>query len=70
MKFILYISLCSFSTGDCLPPIKHVEIFNDWKSCAIRGLELGREALQEIEDDRVNEYKISIQYSCQSIQES
>ena len=70
MKFILYISLCSFSTGHCLPPIKHVEIFNDWKSCATRGLELGSDALQEIEDDTVNKYKISIQYSCQSIQES
>jgi len=70
MKFILYISLCSFSTGDCLPPIKHVEIFNDWKSCAKRGLELGRETLQEIEDDRVNEYKLSIQYLCEPIVES
>ena len=70
MKFILYISLCSFSTGDCLPPIKHLEIFNDWKRCAKRGLELGRDALQEIEDNTVNKYKISIQYTCQSNQES
>ena len=70
MKFILFISICSFSTGDCLPPIKYIEYFDDWKSCAVKGLEVGKDALEEIELNKVNEYKLSIQYSCEPIVES
>ena len=65
MKFILFIGICSFSTGECMPPIKYIEYFDDWKSCAIKGLEVGKEALEKIETDRVNKYNLSIQYSCE-----
>jgi len=65
MKFILFIGICSFSTGECMPPIKYIEYFDDWKSCAIKGLEVGKEALEKIETDKVNKYNLSIQYSCE-----
>lgn len=48
-----------------MPPIKYIEYFDDWKSCAIKGLEVGKEALEKIETDRVNKYNLSIQYSCE-----
>jgi len=48
-----------------MPPIKYIEYFDDWKSCAIKGLEVGKEALEKIETDKVNKYNLSIQYSCE-----
>jgi hypothetical protein len=70
MKFILVMSVCSFITGECLPPIQSLENFDDWKPCAIKGLQVGAEVLEAMDINTVNEYKLSIQYSCKPIVES
>jgi len=65
MKFILIISVCSFITGECLPPIQSLEYFDDWKTCAIKGLQVGVEALGAMDTTTVNQNRLSIQYSCE-----
>jgi len=67
MKFILVMSVCSFITGECLPPIKYLDYFDDWKTCAVKGLQVGAEALEAMDINTVNEHRLSIQYSCEPL---
>jgi len=70
MKFILVMGVCSFITGECLPPIQSLENFDDWKSCAIKGLQVGAEVLEAMDINTVNEHRLSIQYSCEELTQS
>lgn len=64
MKFILYITLCSISTNDCLEPVKNEKIFNDWNSCIVGGLNVSNNALTLFDKETINSLKLRTKFSC------
>ena len=64
MKFVLMLSICSFVTGECKDPVKYQETFDTWKDCAIVALDTSIKYLEAMDDDTVNKFQLSTQYSC------
>ena len=64
MKFILMLSVCSFVTGECKPPITYGQTFDTWKQCAIVALDTSIQYLELMDKDTVNELQLSTQYTC------
>ena len=64
MKFVLMLSVCSFVTGECKDPIRYQETFDTWKECAIVALDTSIKYLEAMDDDTVNKFQLSTQYSC------
>jgi hypothetical protein len=67
MKFILLLTMCSYTTGTCLPPYEWPVKFDDSYSCSIAGYEEGARKLKEIGPEEVNKNKLSITFSCAGI---
>ena len=70
MKFILLLTMCSYSTGVCLPPYEWPIKFKDSYDCSIAGYEEGVRKLKEIGPEEVNKNKLSITFSCAEINET
>jgi len=68
MKFILYLSLCSFSNNTCFPPITYNEVFKDWNSCVIAGIDISIKVMKTLDIKEINKLKLSTQYSCEEQQ--
>ena len=64
MKFVLMLSVCSFVTGECKPPITYAQTFDTWKQCAIVALDTSIQYLELMDKDTVNELQLSTQYTC------
>jgi hypothetical protein len=64
MKFVLMLSICSFVLGECKDPIKYPENFDTWKDCAIVALYTSVKYLESMDDETVNKFQLSTQYSC------
>jgi len=64
MKFVLMLSICSFVVGECKDPVKYQETFDTWKDCAIVALDTSIKYLKAMDDDTVNKFQLSTQYSC------
>ena len=64
MKFVLMLSICSFVVGECKDPVKYQETFDTWKECAIVALDTSIKYLEAMDDDTVNKFQLSTQYSC------
>jgi len=64
MKFVLMLSVCSFVTGECKDPITYNQTFDTWKDCAIVALDTSIKYLETMDNQTVNEFKLSTQYSC------
>ena len=64
MKFILMLSVCSFVTGECKPPITYAQTFDTWKHCALTALDTSVKYLESMDNKIVNELQLSTQYSC------
>ena len=64
MKFFLILSVCSFLTGECKPPIKYEQTFDTWKECAIVALDTSIQYLELMDKDTVNKLQLSTQYTC------
>ncbi len=64
MKFILMLSVCSFVTGECKPPITYGQTFDTWKQCAIVAMSTSMQYLQAMDDETVNKFELSTQYTC------
>ena len=64
MKFVLMLSICSFVLGECKDPIKYPENFDTWKDCAIVALDTSIKYLESMDDETVNKFELSTQYSC------
>ena len=58
------LSICSFVVGECKDPVKYQETFDTWKDCAIVALDTSIKYLEAMDDDTVNEFQLSTQYSC------
>jgi len=64
MKFVLMLSVCSFVTGECKPPITYGQTFDTWKQCAIVAMSTSMQYLQAMDDETVNKFELSTQYTC------
>ena len=64
MKFVLMISVCSFVTGECKPPVKFAQTFNTWKDCAVVALDTSIKYLETMDTKTVNKFQLSTQYTC------
>ena len=64
MKFVLVLSVCSFLTGECKPPIKYEQTFDSWKHCALTALDTSSKYLLAMDDNTVNEFQLATKYSC------
>ena len=64
MKFILMLSVCSFVTGECKPPITYGQTFDTWKQCAIVAMSTSMQYLQAMDDETVNKFELATQYTC------
>ena len=64
MKFVLMLSICSFVVGECKDPVKYQETFDTWKDCAIVALDTSIKYLKAMDDETVNKFQLSTQYSC------
>jgi len=58
------LSICSFVVGECKDPVKYQETFDTWKDCAIVALDTSIKYLKAMDDDTVNKFQLSTQYSC------
>ena len=58
------LSVCSFVTGECKPPVKFAQTFNTWKDCAVVALDTSIKYLETMDTETVNKFQLSTQYSC------
>tara|TARA_R100000995_G_C3469748_1_gene117666 strand:+ start:1109 stop:1306 length:198 start_codon:yes stop_codon:yes gene_type:complete len=58
------LSICSFATGECKDPIKHELEFNTWKECALTALDTSVQYLKLMDENTVNKFELSTQYTC------
>jgi hypothetical protein len=64
MKIILTLMMCSYLTGNCMPPHNWPETFDTDYDCSVFGYEESLNKLKEIGKEKVNELKISITFTC------
>jgi len=64
MKFVLMLSVCSFGTGEWKNPITYGQTFDTWKQCAIVALDTSIKYLEAMDDETVNQFQLSTQYTC------
>ena len=70
IKFILVLSVCSFLTGECKPPVQPPIVYNDWAECAADASVKSLELLQKEGKDNVNKYRLAVKYGCYPISET
>ena len=64
MKIALILFICSYTAGNCLPPHKWPEKFDDMYDCFNAGYIQSMNKLEEIGRKDVNEYEIFIRFAC------
>lgn len=63
-KIILTFIICSYSTGQCLPPYEYPNEFNDMYDCMMSGYSESINKTKEIGKDQINTYGIYIKFGC------
>ena len=69
-KFILILSVCSFLTGECKPPVQPPIVYNSWADCATDASVKSLELLQKEGKDNVNQYRLAVKFGCYPISET
>jgi len=64
MKFVLMLSVCSYVTGQCKPPITYAQTFDTWKQCATVAMSTSLQYLKAMDNETVNQFQLSTQYTC------
>ena len=64
MKVILFLYMCSFTTGTCLPPYESPIQYNDMYECLNAGYKESLKKSKEIGRKDVNENGIYIRFMC------
>ena len=64
MKVTLFLILCSYVAGECLPPIAYHKQFNDQYDCFIEGYNQSILKMEEIGRKEINEHEIYIRFIC------
>ena len=70
MKIILTLLMCSYVSGECMPPYKWPTEFNNMYDCSIFGYEEAARKLKEIGREEVESYRISITFTCSYLPEA
>ena len=70
IKFILVLSVCSFLTGECKPPVQPPIVYDSWADCATDASVKSLELLQEEGKDNVNQYRLAVKFGCYPISET
>ena len=69
-KFILILSVCSFLSGQCKPPIQPTIVYDDWAECAADASLKSLELLQKEGKDNVNKSRLAVKFGGYPINES
>ena len=64
MKYLLTITLCSMIDNVCIAPYTFPQEFNNLYSCQLMGYSKAIEKIEEIGNDKVNEFKIYTTFMC------
>jgi hypothetical protein len=64
MKFVLTLIMCSYLSGECLPPHQWHEKFDSGYDCSIAGYEESAKKLKQIGKADVELHRISIRFTC------
>ena len=56
MKIILTLLMCSYASGECMPPFKWPTTFDNMYDCSIFGYEEAARKLKEIGREEVESY--------------
>ena len=70
MKFVLLLTMCSYVSGNCLPPYQWPTQFDTAYDCSIFGYEEAARKLKEIGREEVELYRISITFTCAYLPEA
>ena len=70
IKFILVLSVCSFLTGECKPPVQPPIVYDSWADCATDASVKSLELLQEEGKDNVNQYRLAVKFGCYPVSET
>jgi hypothetical protein len=63
-KIILTLIMCSYSTGQCLPPYQYPNEFNDMYDCMMTGYLESIKKTEEFGRDQINQHGIYIKFGC------
>ena len=64
MKYVLIMIICSFATGECMPPFKIAEYPTTY-DCLMGGYEQSIKSLKRMGPENVNKALISVRLSCE-----
>ena len=53
------------TANNCLEPVKHEEVFNDWNTCVVTALDISKKVMKVLDLEDINNFKLSTQYSCE-----
>ena len=70
MKIILTLLMCSYASGECMPPFKWPTSFDSMYDCSIFGYEEAARKLKEIGREEVELHRISITFTCAYLPEA
>ena len=65
MKIILTLFLCSFTSGQCLPPYEFPKNFDNYYDCLNTGYEEALKKSKDIGKHNVNKDGLYIRFMCQ-----
>ena len=64
MKIILTLLMCSYASGECMPPFKWPTTFDSMYDCSIFGYEEAARKLKEIGPKDINKFGTIIKFYC------
>jgi len=64
MKILLSLIICSALAGECQPPFKHQNLFEDWSSCMYQGYRDSIQLMDVMGDHYINSNQIFIKFTC------
>ena len=64
MKITLFLIMCSYVAGECLPPCTYPQHFNDQYDCFIEGYNQSILKMEEIGREEINKHEIYIRFIC------
>ena len=64
MKIIITLIMCSYTTGECMPPYQHPTKFTNMYDCLNFGYKEALRKSEEIGKEEVNKHGIYIRFAC------
>ena len=67
MKIILILTMCNFTTYECMPSFEWPVKFDSAYDCSMAGFKASSDKLMEIGKEEVDLHRISITFDCREI---